>query len=108
MDRAARKRGESFSGITGVPLQDQMVQESMGPIVDRSKEHLSMSDRMVVLTRRVMLKAVAAYRENGTLPEALDNPALCRDARGGDVMVESGTDWFDAYEAGMRAIRGVA
>ena len=106
IDRDARKRGESFSGITGVPLQDQMVQESMGPIVDRSKEHLGMSDRMVVLTRRVMLKAVAAYRDTGTLPDMLDHPALCREARGGDIMVETGTDWFDAYEAAMRAIIG--
>jgi phthalate 4,5-dioxygenase oxygenase subunit len=105
IDREARKRGESFSGITGIPLQDQMVQESMGKIVDRSKEHLGMSDRMVVLTRRVMLKAVADYRDSGKLPQVLDNPALCREARGGDVMVEAGTDWFDAYEATMRVIR---
>ncbi len=104
IDRGAKHRGESFSGVTGVPLQDQMVQESMGPIVDRSKEHLAMSDRMVILTRRVMLKAVHDYRDSGKLPEVLANPALCRQARGGDIMVERGTDWFDAYEAKMRAM----
>lgn len=104
MDREARKRGDSFSGVTGIPLQDQMVQEAMGPIVDRTKEHLGMSDRMVVLTRQVMLKAVEAYRTTGVLPEVLDNPALCREARGGDAVVESSVDWFDAYEAGMRSV----
>jgi phenylpropionate dioxygenase-like ring-hydroxylating dioxygenase large terminal subunit len=104
MDHEARRSGASFSGITGIPLQDQMVQESMGPIVDRTKEHLSMSDRMVVLTRRVMLKAVEAYRTTGALPEVLDNPALCRLAAGGDMVTETGTDWFDAYERTMRAL----
>src|ERR1700712_1079673 len=98
MDHDARQNGESFSGVTGIPLQDQMVQESMGPIVDRTREHLGSSDRMVIVTRRAMLKAIAEFQATGALPEVLDNPSLCQMARGGDVMTESGTDWFDAYE----------
>jgi hypothetical protein len=104
MDHEARRNGTSFSGITGVPLQDQMVQESMGRIVDRTKEHLGSSDRMVIVTRRAMLKAVADYQATGALPEVLDKPELCRMARGGDRIVEAGTDWFDAYEDGMRKL----
>jgi len=104
IDREARDRGESFSGITGIPLQDQMVQESMDKIVDRSMEHLGSSDRMVIVTRRVMLKAVADFQEKGTLPEILTNPSLAQMARGGDIITESGTDWFDAYEENMRKL----
>jgi phthalate 4,5-dioxygenase len=32
------------------------VQESMGPIVDRSKEHLSSTDAAIVTTRRLLLR----------------------------------------------------
>ena len=40
MDRSAQKRGETFSGVKGIAIQDASLQESMGPIVDRSKERL--------------------------------------------------------------------
>lgn len=105
MDREARRNGESYSGIVGVPLQDQAIQESMGPIVDRTREHLGTSDRMVVLTRRVLLNAALEFQKSGALPEVLDKPELCREARGGDMMTPSGTDWFDAYLEGMDKLR---
>ena len=40
MDRAAQKAGRTYSGIEGFAMQDQSLQESMGPIVDRTKETL--------------------------------------------------------------------
>ena len=40
MDREAQQRGEYFSGIKGIAIQDSSLQESMGPIVDRTKERL--------------------------------------------------------------------
>jgi hypothetical protein len=82
-------------------MQDQAIQESMGPIVDRTMEHLAASDRMVMLTRRALLKAAIDYRDNGKLPRIVDEPHLCRDARGGDIVVQKGTDWLDAYEEAM-------
>jgi hypothetical protein len=30
-------------------------------------------------------------------------PSLCREARGGDVIVPAGTDWLVAYEEAMTA-----
>jgi len=36
MDRAAQKRGDSYSGIEGIAIQDGSLQESMGPIIDRT------------------------------------------------------------------------
>jgi hypothetical protein len=61
---------------------------------------------MVMLTRRVLLKAVRDYEETGKLPAVLDDPGLARQARGGDVVVPAGTDWLDAYEEAMTAIHG--
>ena len=62
----ARRSAPNFSGIEGIPNQDAAVQESMGPIVDRSREVLGHSDRAVVLFRRMMLRLAeecAAGRE---------------------------------------------
>ena len=56
----------TFTGVRGVAEQDQMIQESQGPIVDRCEENLTMTDAAVVRFRRVMLeaaKALAAGRE---------------------------------------------
>ncbi len=65
IDRQAQ-RTSSWTGIQGVNTQDMAVQESMGPIVDRSREHLTASDLAVITTRRLLLQAardVAAGRE---------------------------------------------
>ena len=105
MDRAFQKNG-SYTGITGVPLQDQAIIESMEPIVDRTLEHLGSSDRMVMLTRRLLLKAARDFAETGKLPAMVDDPTLTRDARGGDILVEHGTDWLDAYEDAMNRAVG--
>ncbi len=51
-----RQRTSNFSGIEdSPPLQDAAVQESMGPIVDRSGEHLVASDEGVIRVRRRLL-----------------------------------------------------
>jgi hypothetical protein len=78
----------------------------MGPIVDRELEHLAASDRMVILTRRVMLDAAKAYRDTGKLPDILRHPEIARDARGGDIVVPYGTDWLEGYEEKMAEIKG--
>ena len=47
--------------------EDSVVQVSMGPIVDRSKDNLSGSDGAVANARLLLLEALAAY-EKGELP----------------------------------------
>jgi len=106
IDRDAQRSGQSYTGINGITLQDQAIIESMGPIVDRTLEHLGSSDRMVMLTRRALLNAAKTYMETGKLPAVVDDPALCRNARGGDIVVPVGTDWLDGYEAAMNAAVG--
>src|SRR4029453_11976087 len=57
-DREAMGRGH-FSGFTGNLLQeDTVTQISMGPIVDRTKEHLSTADVAVIQARRLLLQAL--------------------------------------------------
>jgi hypothetical protein len=67
IDRKAQKT-ETFTGIEGVNNQDLAVQESMGPIVDRTKEHLSVTDRAVVAARRLLLQAAKTVADGGDPP----------------------------------------
>ena len=67
IDRQVQKT-ETFTGIEGVNNQDLAVQESMGPIVDRTKEHLSLTDRAVVTTRRLLLQAAKTVADGGDPP----------------------------------------
>jgi phenylpropionate dioxygenase-like ring-hydroxylating dioxygenase large terminal subunit len=65
LDRRVQKT-ESFTGIDGVNVQDRALQESMGPIVDRSREHLGPADKAIIQARRLLLQAVKAVGEGGT------------------------------------------
>jgi hypothetical protein len=90
------QRDLSFTGIEGVTHQDMAVTESMGDIVDRTMEHLAPSDRMITLTRRRLLGALRDHAA-GVMPAMLDDPALCRDARGGDLVAPVEADWLEIY-----------
>jgi phthalate 4,5-dioxygenase oxygenase subunit len=61
-DRAAMQRGD-FTGIEGIPTQDMAMWESMGPIVDRSRDHPGSSDVAVVQFRRMMVAAAKKFAE---------------------------------------------
>jgi phenylpropionate dioxygenase-like ring-hydroxylating dioxygenase large terminal subunit len=71
IDRAAQKAGIHLSGVEGIAIQDASLQESMGPIQDRTRENLCPTDRGIVMTRRLLLAAAQANREGKPLP-ALD------------------------------------
>lgn len=68
MDRAAQKTGRSFSGVEGIAMQDASLQESMGSIVDRTREHLVSTDNGIITARNRLLKAVQALVEQGITP----------------------------------------
>jgi hypothetical protein len=72
MDREAQKRGDTFSGIKGIAMQDASLQESMGPIVDRSKERLVSTDAGIIKARLKLRKAAEALRDRGESPPGVD------------------------------------
>ena len=49
------QRTTTYTGIWGVNDQDRAIQESMGPIYDRRKEHLGTSDPAIITARRRLL-----------------------------------------------------
>lgn len=68
MDREAQRRGERFSGVKGIAMQDASLQESMGPIVDRSQEKLVSTDAGIIQARKKLEKACKALRDEGITP----------------------------------------
>jgi nitrite reductase/ring-hydroxylating ferredoxin subunit len=65
-DRKAMKDGH-WSGIVGRgnAYEDFAVQESMGPIVDRSREFLGSCDHVIIRARSQLLRAVNHYQDSG-------------------------------------------
>jgi phthalate 4,5-dioxygenase oxygenase subunit len=49
-------------------MQDASIQESMGPIQDRTKEHLCATDSGIIMTRKILLRAAKAAAEGGAVP----------------------------------------
>ena len=93
IDRDLQK-STSFTGITGVNTQDFALQEAMGPVVDRSKEHLGTTDRAVIVMRQCLLDATRAV-ERGETPLGVD-PLASRAVRPADHFVALDVDWKEA------------
>ena len=68
MDRTAQKAGKTYSGIEGFAMQDASLQESMGPVVDRTKETLVSTDSGIIMARQKLLRAIKAFTEQGVVP----------------------------------------
>jgi len=92
-DRDAMKRGESYSGVVGVQTEDAMVQESMGPIYDRSKEHLGTGDMAVVRMRRLLLNSAKRLMEKGEPPIGLAAPVRYGSLRAEERIIPRTTPW---------------
>ncbi|HEY6346491.1 MAG TPA: Rieske 2Fe-2S domain-containing protein [Bryobacteraceae bacterium] len=57
IDRQAQD-ADSMTGIHGFAAQDQAIQESMGPLVDRTRERLGTSDTAIVAMRKLLLEEI--------------------------------------------------
>jgi len=68
MDRAGQKAGVTFSGVHGVAQQDASVQESMGPISDRTRENLCTTDNAIIMARHRLMRAAQALEKGGAPP----------------------------------------
>ena len=68
IDRGLQKT-TSFTGISGVSEQDAAIQDSQGPIQDRTGEHLGPTDLGIVEVRKLMMGAARALQA-GDPPQA--------------------------------------
>ena len=80
IDRSLQASGKSFTGIYGVGVQDCGIQESMGPIADRTVEHLGVSDTAIIKLRKYLLDVLAAA-DKGEEPPGLHGGNYARPLR---------------------------
>jgi hypothetical protein len=104
MDRAAQKARISYSGIEGIGIQDASLQESMGPIADRSKENLVSTDNGIIMARHRLRKAALALAK-GVQPPGV-KPAEQR-VRSASLVLPPDVAFKDAAREALIAKEGV-
>lgn len=90
IDRALQK-ARTYTGITGINTQDFALQEGMGPITDRSHEHLGTSDRAIIAARQLLLEALDAV-DRGEAPRGT-TPDDYSHVRPVDLLIPRGAPW---------------
>ncbi|HXF54814.1 MAG TPA: aromatic ring-hydroxylating dioxygenase subunit alpha, partial [Hyphomicrobiaceae bacterium] len=105
MDRAAQKAGLTYSGVEGIAIQDSSLQESMGPIVDRTKENLVSTDNGIIMARHRLMRSVKALVEKGVEPPGV-NPAHQR-VRSASVILSRTETFQEAAREALAARAGI-
>ena len=84
---AQEQRTSTFLGMgeEDINVHDQWAVESMGPIQDRTREHLGTTDKVIMANRRMLLAAIDTVAAGGTPPGVAD-PALHAQMRGPDTV----------------------
>jgi phthalate 4,5-dioxygenase len=105
IDREAQKAGITYSGVEGIAMQDASLQESMGPIVDRTKENLVSTDNGIIMARHRLMKAARALAEKGITPPGVD-PSH-HQVRSAAVVLPPDQAFKDAAKEDLRVRPGV-
>jgi len=90
------QKHDNFTGIQGVSAQDRAVQEAMGPIVNRPREHLGQTDQAIIMARKILLAAIRTVQDGGSPPGVDDSyyhlrgieEVLPGDAKGLEVLAD--------------------
>ena len=80
-------------------MQDASLQESMGPIADRTRENLVATDNGIVMARMRLLKAARALADKGETPPGVD-PAHHR-VRSAAVILPPGRPFNEAAKEAL-------
>jgi phthalate 4,5-dioxygenase oxygenase subunit len=99
LDRQVQKT-ESFTGIEGINAQDRAIQESMGRVIDRSREHLGPADKAIIQARRLLLEAVKSVQAGETPRGVRPTYYSIRAAEG---VVPKDADWRAVLTPEMRS-----
>jgi phthalate 4,5-dioxygenase len=94
-----KQKSENFTGLgPNFVIHDSMATETMGSIFDRSQEHLGVSDKAVIATRRYLLDLLQDFQQ-GTEPPGLVYEEADNVFTHVDTFAESmdGRDWRHHY-----------
>ena len=73
-------------------IHDSCATESMGPIFDRSREHLASSDTAVIAVRRYLIDTVRAFQNGQEPPNVITDSAQNQFSK-----IIEGSDWHGAF-----------
>ena len=96
-------------GENDINVHDQWACESMGPIQDRTREHLGTSDKAIMANRRTLLQAIDDVAL-GKLPPGLANPEVAAQRIGPDTVdgIAPAHDWQAWWQHAVAAKRAGA
>jgi phenylpropionate dioxygenase-like ring-hydroxylating dioxygenase large terminal subunit len=106
INRAAQKAGLTYSGVEGFAMQDASLQESMGPIVDRTKENLVSTDNGIIMARHRLIRATKALVDKGVPPPGVD--IAHQRVRSASVVLPPDQPFKDAAKEALVVQEGVA
>lgn len=106
IDRESQRTRTSYSGVEGIAMQDASLQESMGPIQDRTKENLVSTDNGIIMARHRLMKAARALVEKGMLPPGRESAS--QQVRSVAIVLPSDEAFKDAARDALRAEPGKA
>ncbi|MGW5386317.1 Rieske 2Fe-2S domain-containing protein [Nocardia sp. NPDC003963] len=79
----SEQRSLTYTGMgLDINVHDQWAVESMGPIQDRTRERLGVSDRAVTANRRMLLRALKSFESGGRAPATVTTAAEAANLRG--------------------------
>jgi phenylpropionate dioxygenase-like ring-hydroxylating dioxygenase large terminal subunit len=101
-DRDAMKKKLNWSGFKGITQEDAVISTSMGPIYDRTQEHLVAADAAIVRLRKRLLDCLKKM-ERGEEPIGLNLEDMTN-VIGFDIDLPDGTQWRDhAAQQGLHS-----
>jgi hypothetical protein len=93
-----QQRTTLYCGILSNPVQDTAIQESMGPIVDRTRERLTKADVNIVALRHQLARAAERLRDHGTPPPGSRDASAYR-CRPLAITLPQDADWIAETES---------
>lgn len=94
------QRTLTFTGIDNGSTQDRATQESMGPIYDRTQEHLGTSDSAIIMMRKQLIR-MAEDLQRGVEPFAASRGDMFR-LRSAGLLLEPGQSFVDESRSHVR------
>ena len=100
-----KQRTTNFTGMEDFLSHDSCATESMGPLFDRSREHLGASDKGVIAVRRYLLDAIKGLQEGREPPGIATDPARKAFPHADCIReVIDGRDWRASFPHLVRSV----
>ena len=93
-DREAMRCGETFSGIHSLGAEDAILTTSVGPLFDRTKEHLIPADIPIIRMRSIYFASIKRV-ERGEDPIGIDSEIDYGSITGRSGLIEDANNWAD-------------